>query len=60
MNNHFSELMLFATLAAMLGFVVLMGHVHNDSLASKGMEFAGQVIAALLTLMVSSRAAPHP
>ena len=39
----------------MLGFVVAMGHVHNDSLAAKGMELTGQALAALLTLMVASK-----
>lgn len=55
MREHFSEIMLFFVLILTLGFVVFMGHVHNDSLASKGMEFVGQVIAALLTLMVASK-----
>jgi hypothetical protein len=55
MKEHFSELMLMAVLLMMLGFVVFMGHVHNDSLASKGVEFAGQALAALLTLMVAGR-----
>ena len=55
MKGHFSELLLTLVLAMMFGFVVFMGHVHNDSLASKGMEFVGQVLAALLTLMVASK-----
>ena len=42
----------------MLGFSVHMSAVHNDSLASKGIEFAGQALAALLTLMVASKQSP--
>ena len=60
MPSHFSEIMLVLVLCVMLGFTVLMGHVHNDSLASKGMEFAGQSLAALLTLMVASKSASQP
>jgi len=56
-KDHFSELLLFITLMAMLGFSVFMSHIHNDSLASKGMEFGGQALAALLTLMVASKQA---
>jgi hypothetical protein len=41
MSSHFSEILLFILMLSMLEFVVFMGHVHNDSLASKGMEFAG-------------------
>lgn len=55
MKGHFSELLLYAAMAGMLMFVVYMGHVHNDSLAAKGMEFTGQILAALLTLTVASR-----
>lgn len=58
MTSHFSEILLFILMLSMLGFVVFMGHVHNDSLASKGMEFAGQALAALLTLMVASKQSP--
>ncbi len=60
MPSHFSEILLFILLLCMLGFVLLMGHVHNDSLASKGMEFAGQALAALLTLMVASKSPTSP
>ena len=58
MSDHFSEIVLFLVLLLMLGFVTLMGHVHNDSLASKGTEFVGQALAALLTLMVASKKTP--
>ncbi len=55
MKGHFSELALLVVLVLLLLFVVFQGHVHNDSLATKGMEFAGQGLAALLTLMVASK-----
>ena len=58
--EHFSEVMLVVVLAGMLCFTVTMSHVHNDSLASKGMEFAGQALAALLTLMVASKSPTPP
>lgn len=57
---HFSEVLLCLVLVMMLGFVTFMGHVHNDSLASKGIELAGQVLAALLTLMVASKQSAPP
>lgn len=60
MPSHFSEIVLVCVLILMLSFVVFMGHVHNDSLASKGMEFTGQALAALLTLMVASKNASAP
>ena len=58
MNTHFSEIVLFLVLILMLGFSGGMSRVHNDSLASKGMEFTGQALAALLTLMVASKQSP--
>ena len=58
MTSHFSEIVLVMVLILMLGFVGGMQWVHNDSLASKGMEFAGQSLAALLTLMVASGRKP--
>jgi hypothetical protein len=58
MKAHFSELLLFLVLVTMLGFSVFMAHGHNDSLATKGMEFTGQALAALLTLMVASKQSP--
>ena len=60
MASHFSEIVLVCVLVLLLIFVVGMGHVHNDSLASKGMEFAGQALAALLTLMVASKQPSSP
>ncbi len=60
MTSHFSEVVLVVVFFCLLGFVTLMGHVHNDSLASKGMEFGGQALAALLTLMVASKNASAP
>lgn len=44
----------------MLGFVSGMQLIHNDSLASKGMELTGQALAALLTLMVASKTPSSP
>jgi hypothetical protein len=58
MKAHFSELLLCFVLMLMMGFAGHMSSVHNDSLASKGMEFAGQALAALLTLMVASKQSP--
>jgi len=60
MTSHFSEMVLVVVLCLMLGFVIFMGHVHNDSLASKGMELTGQAMAALLTLMVASKTPTSP
>lgn len=60
MVSHFSEIILVLVLCLMLGFVVAMGHVHNDSLAAKGMELTGQALAALLTLMVASKTPAAP
>ena len=57
-SDHFSEILLFLVLMCLLAFVILQGHVHNDSLANKGTEFAGQALAALLTLMVASGRKP--
>lgn len=53
--SHFSEIVLVIVLLLLLVFVCGMQYVHNDSLASKGMEFSGQALAALLTLMVASK-----
>lgn len=55
LKEHFSEILLCGVLFLMLWFVVFMSHIHNDSLASKGTDFAGQVLAALLTLLTASR-----
>lgn len=60
MTSHFSEIVLVCVLIIMLGFVVFMNVQHNDSLAAKGMEFAGQGLAALLTLMVASKQPSQP
>lgn len=57
-GTHFSELLLFLVLLTMLAFATFMSAKHNDSLASKGMEFTGQALAALLTLMVASKQSP--
>ncbi len=51
MTSHFSEIVLVCVLIIMLGFVVFMNVQHNDSLAAKGMEFAGQGLAALAAVI---------
>ena len=61
MKEHFSEILLVIVLIIMLGFTVGMNRTHNDALASSGKDFAGQALAALLTLMVASKqSAPAP
>lgn len=60
MKEHSSEMILILALLIFMGFVILMVVWHNDSLASKGMEFGGQALAALLTLMVASRKPSTP
>lgn len=59
-KSHFQDLLLYAALILLLGFVVFMSHVHNDSLASKGVEFVGQVLAAILTVTVSASKNQQP
>ena len=58
MGAHFSEILLCLVLILMMGFSGRMSAIHNDPLATKGMEFAGQALAALLTLMVASKQSP--
>lgn len=45
--DHYTEVIYVVCIAVLLGFVVLQGHVHNDSLASKGMDFILIFIGAL-------------
>ena len=47
LKDNFTPLLLCVMFMVVLGFVMLMGHGHNDSLASKGTEYAGQVLGAL-------------
>jgi hypothetical protein len=46
-TDHFNEVLYVSCILALLGFVIFMGHVHNDSLASKGMDFILIFIGAL-------------
>jgi len=46
-TDHFNEGLYVACIICLLLFVVFMGHVHNDSLASKGMDFILIFIGAL-------------
>jgi hypothetical protein len=57
---HFSELLLSILLLLSLGFLGWTSHVHNDALTQWGQGIVGQVLAALLTLMVASRPTPKP
>ena len=59
-RDHFAEFLLTFILVGMMAFVVFMGHVHNDSLASKGTEFAAQVLASILTAAQIKRGGPPP
>lgn len=45
--DHFTEVMYAVCIVCLLGFVIFMGHVHNDSLASKGMDFILIFIGAM-------------
>ena len=57
MAGHFSELLLSFLLMVSLGFLMYGSHVHNDPLVQWGQSIAGQLLAALLTLMVASKTA---
>ena len=57
MKGHFSELLLAFLLVLTFGFLAWSSHVHNDALTQWGQGVSGQVLAALLTLMVASKAA---
>lgn len=45
--DHFSEFLYTLIIVMLLSFVIFMGHVHNDSLASKGMDFVYLILGAL-------------
>lgn len=47
-TDHFAELMYVLCVVLFLVFVSLMQHVHNDSLASKGMDFVYIALGALV------------
>ena len=57
MAGHFSELLLSFLLMVGLGFLMWGSHIHNDALVQWGQSIAGQLLAALLTLMVASKTA---
>jgi hypothetical protein len=46
-TDHFTELLYCGLTMVLLGFVIFMGHVHNDSLAAKGMDFVYLILGAL-------------
>lgn len=46
-SDHFTEVAYVICIIVLLGFVFVQGHVHNDSLASKGMDFILIFIGAL-------------
>ena len=46
-SDHFTEVTYVLLVCLLLGFVIFMGHVHNDSLASKGMDFVYLILGAL-------------
>lgn len=46
-TDHFTEIVYAVCMLILLGFVMQQGHVHNDSLASKGMDFILIFIGAL-------------
>jgi hypothetical protein len=54
-TDHFNETLYVACILALLGFVIFMGHVHNDSLASKGMDFILIFIGALTNASTGKR-----
>ena len=45
--DHFPEYLYTLIVLMLLGFVIFMSHVHNDSLASKGMDFVYLILGAL-------------
>ena len=45
--DHFSEFLYSGLIWTLLGFVIFMSHVHNDSLAAKGMDFVYLILGAL-------------
>ena len=46
--DHFAEFMYVLCVVLFLVFVGIMQHVHNDSLASKGMDFVYIALGALV------------
>ena len=60
MKGHFSELLLASLLLVSLGFLAWTSHVHNDALTAWGQGISGQVLAALLALMVTGKGGSIP
>lgn len=46
-TDHFTELLYTLMVWTLLAFVIFMSHVHNDSLAAKGMDFVYLILGAL-------------
>ncbi len=46
-TDHFPEYLYTLVVCLLLCFVIFMSHVHNDSLASKGMDFVYLILGAL-------------
>ena len=46
-HDHFTEILYACVIVGLMGFVAFMSHVHNDSLAGKGMDFMLIIIGAL-------------
>ena len=48
LKENFTPLLLCLLFLTVLGFITLMSHVHNDSLAAKGCGFADGILGAIL------------
>ena len=46
-TDHFPEFLYTFIVLMLLSFVIFMSHVHNDSLAGKGMDFVYLILGAL-------------
>ena len=46
-SDHFTEVLYALLIVLLLSFVFTMSHVHNDSLAGKGMDFVYLILGAL-------------
>jgi hypothetical protein len=58
LKDHTLELLFVVVLVMLLSFVAMMQHVHNDSLASKGMDFVYGDLGALWGLAQRKNANP--
>jgi hypothetical protein len=50
-REHFTEILLCVMFLLICALVMFVSHSHNDSLASKFTEYAGQVLGALFLAM---------